>query len=341
MSSERARQKRLERKRRKREERRRVPSRAVSSTRPSADTPYRLFASSGTQWSFTSEATTWPIVRAYLPARDVWSATGLGTAGVIRRRPDGLYSTAFFMLELLEHGLKGACGKDGETLAEVEEFLHRMRDHILPMEEGPLELAAAYAWGGRALAESEGFGFPAEEADRFYPLMPRPPGSPRDWVETLVGAGGLTPADLVRVVRANPQPDDLPQGKEIVIFTEMTFALADAESTSRALRRAAPEFQLDGRDGPVEVFTWTRQYPKNHSSPLRMLGGRQILGSVRLSPRELVAEAKTLSMAAKLVDTLQRLLGDGLRLQSTRWTGAQELLSRYARRRRNAEMHGT
>ena len=119
----------------------------------------------------------------------------------------------------------------------------------------------------------------------------------------------------MRVIRANPQPDDLPDGKEVVILTEMTFAIPNARVAVDALRRASPEFHHDGRAGDADAFTWTRPYPRNSGSPLISLGGRQILGSVLVSGRELVADAKTLSMAAKLVGRLQRLLDGGLRLQ--------------------------
>ena len=47
-----------------------------------------------------------------------------------------------------------------------------------------------------------------------------------------------------------------------------------------------------------------------------------------MSGRDLVADAKTLSMAAKLVGRLQRLLDGGLHLQGSRWTGMQDLLLR-------------
>jgi hypothetical protein len=158
--------------------------------------------------------------------------------------------------------------------------------------------------------------------------MPRPPGSQRDWVAKLVGAGGLTPQDLVRVVRANPQPDDTPDGKEVLILTEMTFGVPDSRAALVALRRSSPEFQDDGRDGDAAVFTWTRPYPEGHSSPLSSLGGRQILGSVRVARTELVADARTLSMAARLVAKLHDMLGAGLHLQGSRWTGMQDLLVR-------------
>ncbi len=328
MRDERARQKRLERKRRKREERRRA-ARDVQPTPVSlVREDCRVFATDGRGDSLPPGVETWPVVRAYIPARNVWEATGLGTAGVVRQQPDGRYASAFFIIELLEHGLRGAFGGRDDTLAKVEGDLVLLSDNFPLCEEGPVDLAASFAWGARALADAEGYPFPARDADRFYGLMPRPPGSHRDWVAKLVGPGGLTPKELVRVIRANPQPDDLPDGKEIIILTEMSFGIPSAGVAVDALRRAAPEFHHEGRDGDADVFTWTRPYPKGHWSPLSSLGGRQALGSVRVSGRELLADAKTLSMAAKLGGKLQRLLGGGLHLEGSRWVGMQDLLVR-------------
>ncbi|HTP24304.1 MAG TPA: hypothetical protein VMK12_01425 [Anaeromyxobacteraceae bacterium] len=327
MRDERARQRRFERKKRRREERRRALREVVAQpTRVRGDC--RVFATDGSGEPLPPGVETWPIVRAYVPSRNVWEATGLGTAGVVRQQPDGRYVSAFFVVELLEHGLKGAFGGRDETLAKIEEDLVHLSDNFPICEEGPVELAASFAWGARALADAEGYPFPARDTDRFYGLMPRPPGSHGDWVAKLVGPGGLTPQDLVRVIRANPQPDDLPDGKEVVILTEMTFAIPDAGVAVDALRRASPEFHHDGRAGGADAFTWTRPYPRDHGSPLSSLGGRQILGSVQVRNRELVADAKTLSMAAKMVGRLERLLDGRLDLQGSRWMGMQNLLAR-------------
>ncbi len=327
MQDERARQRRVERKKRKREERRRA-LRGVGAELIPVREDCRVFATDGRAEPLPPGVETWPVVRAYVPAKNVWEATGLGTVGVVRRQPDGRYASAFFIIELLEHGLRGAFGGRDETLAKLEEDLVLLSGSFPLCEEGPVELAASFAWGARAFADAEGYPFPAQNADRFYGLMPRPPGSYSDWVAKLVGPGGLTPQELVRVIRANPQPDDLPEGKEVMILTEMTFEISDAGAAVDALRRAVPEFQEDGKEGNADVFSWTRSYPKGHWSPLNSLGGRQVLGSVRVSGRELVADAKTLSMAAKLVGKLQQLLGGGLRLQGSRWTGLQDLLAR-------------
>lgn len=327
MRNEQARQRRAQRKKRKREERRRVLAGAAAELNPVRE-DCRVFATGGRAEPLPPGVETWPVVRAYVPARNVWEATGLGTAGVVRQQPDGRFASAFFVVELLEHGLRGAFGGMDETLAKIEEDLVHLSDNFPLCEEGPVELAASFAWGARALSEAEGCPFPAQEADRFYGLMPRPQGSNRDWVAKLVGPGGLTPQGLVRAIRANPQPDDLPEDTEIAIVTEMTFEIPDARAALGALRRAGAEFQHEGRDGDADVFSWTRPTPKGHWSLLCSPGGRQILGGVRVSGREVVAGAKTLSMAAKLVGKLQRLLGGGLRLQASRWTGAMDLLVR-------------
>ncbi len=339
MSNERARQKRLERKKRKRAERRQAlragpPAPGAIGSREMVAPPAivhhddgRLFASDPRATPLPPGAESWPVVRAFVPVRNVWEATGLGTAGVIRQQPDGRYASAFFALELLEHGLKMTFGGRDESLAKVEADLAGLVRRFPPCEEGPVELAASFAWGARAFSEAEGYPFPEHELDRFYGLMPQPPGKQRDWVARLAGPGGLTPHGLLRAIRENPQPDDLPDGKEVLILTEMTFEIADAAAAVAALGRAGPEFIPKGEGRDEEEFTWTRPYPRNHWSPLKWMGGRQILGGVRVTGRELVAQAKTLSMAAKLVEGLHELLGGGaLRLQGSRWSGMREVL---------------
>ena len=41
-----------------------------------------------------------PVARAFVPVPEVWRATGLGTAGVVRRQPDDRYAFAL-------HGARG------------------------------------------------------------------------------------------------------------------------------------------------------------------------------------------------------------------------------------------
>src|ERR1700728_2138566 len=48
----------------------------------------------------------WPIVHAYVPIPDVFRATGFGSAGIIRARPDGKWISAYFAIGLLDEGIK-------------------------------------------------------------------------------------------------------------------------------------------------------------------------------------------------------------------------------------------
>lgn len=274
------------------------------------------------QGTLPPEARTWPLVRAYAPVADVWQATGLGTAAVVRRRPDNHCVSSFFTIHLLDHGLQMVFGKSGTTLEETDHIIASLRDEIPPMEESSIEQAALYAWGAFALSELDGCSFPPDVLERFLPIVPRPAGSMIELRDALLGPGGPTPSALMEVIAANPMTDDTPEGREVVIFTEMTFDLSDPTSAVSRLQRAGPGFQQEDS----HRFCWTRAYPEGPWSPLARLGGRQILGSVRVDGDALIAESKTLSMAARLAAILKDMFGDTIRLRGTRWRGAQDML---------------
>jgi len=263
----------------------------------------------------------WPIVSAYVPVRDVWRATGLGIAGVVRQRPDGAHESAFFMLDLYDHGLLGAFGKSG-TLAEIDGLLVSSSSHLPPFERGLVELAAEFAWGARMFARSHGVEFPPA-MERHFALMPRPEGASRGWLRRFAGPGGLTPLDLVRVLRENPPPEAVPEGKELVVPTEATFSSTDMERALVALRGTTPEFLASG-SGESEVFTWERPDSLGRLNPLRLLGGRKTAGSVRVRSGRIVAQAQALSLMARLIVRLRKVV-PGLCLEDCRWTTHREL----------------
>lgn len=271
------------------------------------------------------EVKTWPVVRAYVPVEDTWRATGCGSAGVIREQPDGRWTTAFFTMSLLDDGLMGMFGKDDQAPEACESVVRNIRPKIPPMEEGPVELAAEYIWGAHALGEQKGVLFPPQ-GQQYLGLVPKPPGTKKDWLRRLIGPQGLTPLGLVKVIRDNPVPEGIPEGQELAIFTTMTFAVESADAVIERLHQRDPEFAHTGDEGDAALFDWTREYPKNHWSPLKALGGRQILGSVRVEPEQLIAEAKTLSMAARLVSVLKEMFGEQIRLKETTWLGMRDLL---------------
>lgn len=274
--------------------------------------------------SLSPDPESWPVVLAYAPVPDIWRATGLGTAAVVRRRPDGRLASAFFTIHLLNHGLELVFGKPDATPEETHELISTIRSEVPPMEESSIGQTALYAWGAFALSELDDQPFPPEVHEQYLALVPRPPGSLRALRDALVGPGGPTPPELVQVIAAHPMPDDLPESQEVAIFTEMTFGVSDPQSAMASLRSAKPTFTREDDDR----FVWTRPYPKGHWSPLAWRGNRQVLGSVQLAGDALIAEAKALSMAAKLAALLKDMLGDTIRLRSTRWTGASDLLRR-------------
>lgn len=264
----------------------------------------------------------WPVVRAYVPLRDAWQATGYGTAGVIRVGPNGQAAAAFFVLNLAQQGLTSMFGQDMDSVTAATKLLTGAQGVVPPYEEGSVELAADYVYGAWALAEQSGASWPPGQTAQFLALMPRPEGGKAQWLARLTGAGGLTPPELLRTLHENPEPEDIPEGKERMLPTTMTFALDHL--AGEHLRSAAPAFRFERMDGEVERYDWTREYPKGHWSGRK---GRQVIGHVRVHPGELVARAFTLSMAARLVGELKGLMGDRIRLVHTDWTNADEFLA--------------
>ncbi|MDI6820290.1 MAG: hypothetical protein QMC89_05240 [Candidatus Hodarchaeaceae archaeon] len=281
------------------------------------------FGSDGAK-SLRADVLSCPVTHVYVPDRDAWCATGFGTAGIAREQPDGRLVHSFFIISLLEGGIVMMFGKDS-TAKEHDEFVNRMRDVFPPFEDGTIELLSEYVWGAYALSEEHGASWDAE-AEQYLSLVPRPPGNRRRWIDRLIGPGGLTPQDLVKVIRENPLPEDLPEGKEIMILTEMSFHIEDERDVVAELRKRDPEFEYCGREKGGEYFSWTREYPPDHWSPLASLGGRQILGDVRVVPGRLIAEAKTLSMACRLIYLLKNILAGKLTLEKTTWRGMQDIL---------------
>jgi hypothetical protein len=268
----------------------------------------------------------WAVEKAYVPVDEAWRATGIGTAGVVRRDGDARLHSAFFWIDLHESGLVGIFGKRDMTERDHERFVKKILPDVPPCVEGPVELASAYIWGARALTESSGAGFPAELQEAHFALVPRPAGSASAWKRRLVGRGGLAPDDLVRMTTRNPVPADMPDGKDIIIITEMTFDVQDHEGAIRLLRDERPEFRLVGEEDGEAEFVRTRPYGKGHWSPLALHGGRQTTGEILVGPSGLKASANTLSMAASLAGKLKQILGERITLRSTTWTDQEELL---------------
>jgi hypothetical protein len=99
----------------------------------------------------------WPVVRTYVPIEEVWQATGLGTAGVIREKSNGKWAVAFFWLSLMEDGLVSRFGDEDTTPEAVASLLEEIGTKIPPMQAGSIDQAAAYVWGAYVLSQTQAF----------------------------------------------------------------------------------------------------------------------------------------------------------------------------------------
>ena len=80
---------------------RRDEERRLAQRERIVDGPERRFATNlNAGMERHADAHTWPIERVYVPVADVWRATGMGSAAVVRRRPDGRIAHSAFLLKL-------------------------------------------------------------------------------------------------------------------------------------------------------------------------------------------------------------------------------------------------
>ena len=84
----------------------------------------------------------WPIVRAYVPMGDAWRVSGWGTAGIVRRQPDGKLTYSIFTIDLSRGGLLEAFGAEDTTEELLEASSGEMIDLLPPFVVGEADLAA-------------------------------------------------------------------------------------------------------------------------------------------------------------------------------------------------------
>lgn len=266
----------------------------------------------------------WPVERIYVPVPDVWRATGMGTAAIMRRRPDGRLAYSVFLLKLSEHGISGVFGKADEV-AGTKDFLGDLRDMIPPMQEGSLADAAVFVYGAMALSEAQNAAFPPDEISPYLDLLPPPPGGAEQWLAALIGPGGHTPAGLMRIIADLPGSANINDRKEIAVGTKMEF---DVPELATVCAMSSAKFPRTGEPGGASRFQYT-PIPIWKRSKYGMPG--KVQGEVQVQGESIVATALTLSMAARLMGDLRQWLGPRIRLASVRWsnsfTGRTETLS--------------
>jgi hypothetical protein len=268
---------------------------------------------------------TWPVVRCYVPLADVWHASGFGSAGVIRQRPegDGKLISAFFEFSLIDGGLKGMIGKDETTDAEEREFLDSLKDLTPRMQPGSLNDLSRFVWGAYGMSLENDYVWPKDQLGRYLNMVPKLSGTPHWWAQQFVQ---MAPPELWNVVSSLPDDIDVPENQELAVFNEVIFHLdGDHADAVRKLAARRPEFAIVDEAPQRVMFDWSREYPKNHWSPLRLVGGRQSLGSVLIEPQQLSISTKTLSMAAVLVGKLKGLFGEAMAFKAGEWTDPASL----------------
>lgn len=271
----------------------------------------------------------WPLIACYVPDPDIWKISGCGSVFVLRENPGGGIASACFCIDLMNGGLIGVFGADSHpTLEDSEELRRMVVESCPPMVPGPLDDAVRCVYGAYALSLQCGYVVTGEEWQQRLYLLPPMPGTRNWWLEQLTD-DGLTPPRLMSIVRKfAPDIWELPEGKEFMCLTTARFAVSNPTAALSQLRRGRPDFEHNGVDHDgTECFSFTREYPEDHDSPLAALGGRQVIGEVRVRDSTLWATARALSMSARLVMALKQLLGpDAMTLQDTEWKAMDELL---------------
>ncbi len=258
----------------------------------------------------------WPIVRAYVPLKDAWRVSGCGTAGIIRRQPDGGLTYSMFNLELTEGGLTGAFGAENKCLEEIEAELGDMAELMPPFEEGEADLTARYVWGAYAMSVEEGSEWPAELKTRHLGMLPPLAGTRNWWLEQFVRE--LMPAKLYLFAMQVLDAEEVPAHKEPAVAVWMEFHFADSDRLLEICRCRRDDFRETEEFVGVSNFLWImpRKYPPYDRVPHFLIG---------IGGGKVLAQAPNLSMASRLVMELRKLAGEEIKLQYVDWGDASEL----------------
>ncbi|MHC4660510.1 MAG: hypothetical protein ACYS8W_02355 [Planctomycetota bacterium] len=192
----------------------------------------------------TDDVEKWPVLAASAPEPEQWMLTGRGSAGVIRKKPDG--TAACFIANLsLERGGIFEYGflDDISPTANHEEFLEdALRDNAFyPAVKSGVEWAARHFWDTAEFGSSLPLPPPPPERMLFKMLPP----SQEFMHKTLAGARGLPstiPEKLAKVVREIIEDDKFdPDG--LPIFGEGFFRVGKPDRLFKVIH-GSPIFQV-------------------------------------------------------------------------------------------------
>lgn len=288
----------------------------------------------------------WPLIACRGPRPEVWENSGYGLIFVARRRPDGSEVWTLATLSLSQGGVMLLVGKSGPS-GTAEDMLKELGNltRFTASVTLPAEVVAEYAYGAVAFSYEElpEWRWPREVRGALS-LLPRPVGQAAAWRERLIGQGGLTPEDLVRIIEKHHHRPDEPDGKDPVVITTTQIALGTGQGREvmrRLLARQDPPLFVDvGQRGGAAVLEWVRPYEsgihvptghkmtvayRDHASPdlltYRILSdaGHQVMGQIIIDGDTAEVESLTLSRASVLMGVLAEVAGAPLAITSTHW----------------------
>jgi len=122
--------------------------------------------------------------------------------------------------------------------------------------------------------------------------------------------------------------DGLPPGQEPMFFSTAVFKVDDAESVIAKIEKL-PDVHVSGENDDGMSYTWTRAYPKGHWNPLSRLGGRHVIGDIRINyDNTLKLETRTKGWMTALIYHVISVLGKDIKLISLEFQNPLDMLRR-------------
>jgi len=277
----------------------------------------------------------WLIVKAFVPDREVMYICGFGCTGFLREQPDGLLSLTIFRINALEGGLNSVYIKNDLDLEALDNLLEKLKHDLPPWQEGTPEQASLCIWGLDSLfnkdKKDKEWQIPLES---YLASVPKPKGEPREWQAALIAPGGFISSDLLQFLKGRDISEVIPEGKEIVTLTTVTYSIWDPDKIVEILVGREPEFSVEfNREAKEWQFSCMCVYTEGDDSSLAKLGARKVLAVGTIGKDTLVVEGMTLSMTGRACYYLRELVGEFLTFKGVKWVDPLEHFRKEEKKR--------
>jgi hypothetical protein len=250
---------------------------------------------------------------------------GFGSTGFVREQPDGLLSLTIFRINALEGGLNSVFIKNDFDLETLDNLLENLKDDLPPFHEGTPEQASLCIWGLDSIFNKD------KEIDEwqialesYLASVPKPKGKPSEWQADLMATGGFVSPDFLKFLKGRDIFVDIPEGKEIVVLTTVTYYICNPNEIAEILKGREQEFSVElNQEAKRWQFSWNCAYPEGDNSPSAQLGGRKVLATGTISKDTLVVEGMTLSLTGRACYHLRELVGEFLTFKGVKWVDPQ------------------